>query len=69
MNEKTKSIWKAIRLSITEIMLFGFVVYVIHFLFYYPVLWIGIFATFSVLIRSGAWQELEQILEDFQEKR
>ena len=69
MKDKIKSIWKAIRLSITEIMLFGFIVYMIHFLFSYPLVWIGIFAVFSVLIRTGLWEEMEKIWEDFQEKR
>ena len=69
MKDNIKSIWKAIRLSITEIMLFGFIVYMIHFLFSYPLVWIGIFAVFSVLIRTGLWEEMEKIWEDFQEKR
>ena len=69
MKDNIKPIWKAIRLSITEIMLFGFIVYMIHFLFSYPLVWIGIFAVFSVLLRTGLWEEMEKIWEDFQEKR
>ena len=58
-----------IKQSALEILLFSFIVYAMHLMFYYPWVWIGIFAVFSVLIRSGVWAYMEDVVEDLKDRR
>ena len=57
-----------IKQSVMEILLFSFIVYAAHLILYYPLVWIGIFAVFSVLIRSGVWAYMEDVVEDLKDR-
>ena len=42
-----------------DILILGAFVYLGHFLFYYPEVWMTLIVVFSVLLRTGWWEKAE----------
>lgn len=42
-----------------DILILGAFVYLGHFLFYYPAVWMTLIVVFSVLLRTGWWEKAE----------
>jgi len=43
-----------------DVLIMGAIVYSLHFLFYYPKVWLTAIILFSVLLRTGWWERIER---------
>lgn len=48
---------------VLDVVIMGLIVYAFHFVFYYPKLWLTAIIVFSVLLRTGWWERIEEFVQ------